>query len=280
MSSAPNKGVVRELIDGGLHVPRYGATVRLCRQTVTHRSNRAPTNCFQQCPVRQKTFARHHLGLQPRRKLAVVRAWTAAVDIFEMLASSHHSQRGPGSSSHRRRQFSSLVLSQRLLGTREIILVHHADCGLQRLVGDTLNRGGNRHSPWLGVRRVQGSLPERAHPTAPGQTIHPVQAEHPWFRVSRDRRSRRDDALDRGTTTKLLRARALSTSSSEWSGSSRRLDEGRETPRRRSSRSTGADGAAGAQCQPLGIDLDRERTRRLGRVKRRVTLVPALRHER
>jgi carbonic anhydrase len=32
----------------------------------------------------------------------------------------------------------SLVLSQRLLGTREIILVHHTDCGLQKVVGDEL----------------------------------------------------------------------------------------------------------------------------------------------
>jgi len=32
----------------------------------------------------------------------------------------------------------SLVLSQRLLGTREIVLVHHTDCGMQQLIGDTL----------------------------------------------------------------------------------------------------------------------------------------------
>jgi carbonic anhydrase len=32
----------------------------------------------------------------------------------------------------------SLVLSQRLLGTREIILLHHTDCGLQKVTGDSL----------------------------------------------------------------------------------------------------------------------------------------------
>jgi carbonic anhydrase len=32
----------------------------------------------------------------------------------------------------------SLVLSQRLLGTREIILLHHTDCGLQKVVNDEL----------------------------------------------------------------------------------------------------------------------------------------------
>ncbi len=32
----------------------------------------------------------------------------------------------------------SLVLSQRLLGTREIILLHHTDCGLQKITGDEL----------------------------------------------------------------------------------------------------------------------------------------------
>ena len=30
----------------------------------------------------------------------------------------------------------SLVLSQRLLGTREVILIHHTDCGLQRVSED------------------------------------------------------------------------------------------------------------------------------------------------
>jgi carbonic anhydrase len=30
----------------------------------------------------------------------------------------------------------SLCLSQRLLGTREIILVHHTDCGLQKVTED------------------------------------------------------------------------------------------------------------------------------------------------
>ena len=31
-----------------------------------------------------------------------------------------------------------LVPSQRLLGTREIILLHHTDCRMQRVIGDTL----------------------------------------------------------------------------------------------------------------------------------------------
>ena len=32
----------------------------------------------------------------------------------------------------------SLVVSQRLLNTREIILLHHTDCGLQKITGDGL----------------------------------------------------------------------------------------------------------------------------------------------
>jgi len=30
----------------------------------------------------------------------------------------------------------SLAISQRLLGTREIVLIHHTDCGMQRLSDD------------------------------------------------------------------------------------------------------------------------------------------------
>jgi carbonic anhydrase len=87
-----------------------------------------------------KTFADHDLALQPRRQLAVVACMDSRMDIFEMLGLAHgdaHVIRNAGGVVTDD-VIRSLVLSQRLLGTREIILLHHTECGMQRLVGDTL----------------------------------------------------------------------------------------------------------------------------------------------
>jgi carbonic anhydrase len=87
-----------------------------------------------------ETFADQELSLQPHRKLAVVACMDSRMDIFEMLGLAHgdaHIIRNAGGVVTDD-VIRSLVLSQRLLGTREIILLHHTDCGLQRLVGDTL----------------------------------------------------------------------------------------------------------------------------------------------
>lgn len=87
-----------------------------------------------------KTFADHDLALRPRRQLAVVACMDSRMDIFEMLGLAHgdaHIIRNAGGVVTDD-VIRSLVLSQRLLGTREVILVHHTDCGLQKVTGDTL----------------------------------------------------------------------------------------------------------------------------------------------
>lgn len=85
-------------------------------------------------------FADHDLALRPRRRLAVVACMDSRMDIFQMFGLAHgdaHIVRNAGGVVTDD-VIRSLVLSQRLLGTREIILVHHTDCGLQKVVGDTL----------------------------------------------------------------------------------------------------------------------------------------------
>ncbi|MEO7369605.1 MAG: carbonic anhydrase [Ilumatobacteraceae bacterium] len=87
-----------------------------------------------------ETFSDHDLALHPRRQLAVVACMDSRMDIFQMLGLAHgdaHIIRNAGGVVTDD-VIRSLVLSQRLLGTREIILLHHTDCGLQQLVGDTL----------------------------------------------------------------------------------------------------------------------------------------------
>ncbi len=87
-----------------------------------------------------ETFADHDLALRPRRQLAVVACMDSRMDIFQMLGLAHgdaHIIRNAGGVVTDD-VIRSLLLSQRLLGTREIILLHHTDCGLQRVVSDEL----------------------------------------------------------------------------------------------------------------------------------------------
>ncbi|MCB0984236.1 MAG: carbonic anhydrase [Ilumatobacter sp.] len=84
------------------------------------------------------TFADHDLALRPRRKLCVVACMDSRMDIFQMLGLAHgdaHVIRNAGGVVTDD-VIRSLVISQRRLGTREIILVHHTDCGLQTVTED------------------------------------------------------------------------------------------------------------------------------------------------
>lgn len=85
-------------------------------------------------------FADHGLALSPRRRLCVVACMDSRMDIFEMLGLAHgdaHVIRNAGGVVTDD-VVRSLVISQRLLDTREIILVHHTDCGLQKVTEDSL----------------------------------------------------------------------------------------------------------------------------------------------
>lgn len=85
------------------------------------------------------TFADGHLPVRPQRKLAIVACMDSRMDIFEMLGLRHgeaHVIRNAGGVITDD-VIRSLCLSQRYLGTREIILLHHTDCGLQAVTEDT-----------------------------------------------------------------------------------------------------------------------------------------------
>lgn len=87
-----------------------------------------------------RTFADGDLALRPRRKLAIVACMDSRMDIFEMLGLAHgdaHIIRN-GGGVVTDDVIRSLVLSQRLLGTQEIILIHHTNCGLQTTTEDEL----------------------------------------------------------------------------------------------------------------------------------------------
>ena len=90
----------------------------------------------------------------------------------------------------------SLCLSQRAMGTREIILMHHTDCGLQKVSEDSFKSeleeelGIRPHwsvesfdDPYADVRQSMQ--------TASSVAIHPRKEPHPRLRLRRHHRSAR-----------------------------------------------------------------------------------------
>jgi carbonic anhydrase len=87
------------------------------------------------------SFSDDHLPVAPQRRLAIVACMDSRMDIFEMLGLAHgeaHVIRNAGGVITDD-VIRSLCLSQRFLGTREVILLHHTDCGLQRVTEDAFN---------------------------------------------------------------------------------------------------------------------------------------------
>jgi carbonic anhydrase len=79
-----------------------------------------------------------HLAVEPRRHLAIVTCMDSRLDVFAALGL------GDGEAHVLRNAggvitddvIRSLALSQRKLGTREVMLIHHDDCGLQKITED------------------------------------------------------------------------------------------------------------------------------------------------
>ncbi|HEX4429882.1 MAG TPA: carbonic anhydrase [Frankiaceae bacterium] len=79
-----------------------------------------------------------HLDVAPRKHLAVVACMDSRIDVFGLLGlevGEAHVLRNAGGVLTDD-MIRSLAISQRKLGTREILLVHHTDCGLMRLSED------------------------------------------------------------------------------------------------------------------------------------------------
>ena len=80
-------------------------------------------------------FHDQHLRVEPLRHLAVVACMDSRIDTFAVLGLGHgeaHIIRNAGGVITDD-VIRSLCLSQRFLGTREIILIHHTDCGLEKV---------------------------------------------------------------------------------------------------------------------------------------------------
>src|SRR3954447_19366871 len=79
-----------------------------------------------------------HLDVRPSRQLAIVTCMDSRLDVFAALGL------GDGEAHVLRNAggvitddvIRSLAISQRRLGTREVMLIHHDDCGMQKITDD------------------------------------------------------------------------------------------------------------------------------------------------
>ena len=88
--------------------------------------------------VYASALAEQHLDLRPARRLAIVTCMDSRLNVFAALGlrdGDAHVLRNAGGVITDD-MIRSLTISQRLLETREIMLVHHTDCGMQRLSDD------------------------------------------------------------------------------------------------------------------------------------------------
>ena len=87
-------------------------------------------------------FEHGHLTMPPARKLAVLACMDARLDVLRILGlqpGDAHVIRNAGGIATED-AVRSLVISQQLLGTQEIMLIHHTDCGMLTFRDEELHR--------------------------------------------------------------------------------------------------------------------------------------------
>jgi carbonic anhydrase len=87
-----------------------------------------------------ETFDKGDLPMPPGKRVAVVACMDARLNVYGMLGlkegEAHVIRNAGGVITND--EIRSLMISQLLLGTREIILIHHTDCGMLTITDDEL----------------------------------------------------------------------------------------------------------------------------------------------
>ena len=122
-------------------------------------------------------FTKGELPLPPAKKVAVLACMDARLDPARVLGleegDAHVIRNAGGVVSDD--AIRSLAISQRLLGTEEIILIHHTDCGMLTFTDDEVKaqiadgRSASGRLRARGVRRPRRRHPsvDRPHPASP-----------------------------------------------------------------------------------------------------------------
>src|SRR6201997_1709242 len=88
------------------------------------------------------SFDKADLPLPPAKKVAIIACMDARLNVYGMLGLTEgdaHVIRNAGGAVTDD-EIRSLAISQRLLGTEEIILIHHTDCGMLTFTDDEFKR--------------------------------------------------------------------------------------------------------------------------------------------
>lgn len=114
-----------------------------------------------------KSFDKGYLAMPPARRVAVVACMDARLDPARALGleegDAHVIRNAGGRAADAIR---SLVISQQLLGTREVVVVHHTDCGMLTFTDDELRQrlrrelGADTEQPFLSFRDLDASVRE------------------------------------------------------------------------------------------------------------------------
>jgi carbonic anhydrase len=101
------------------------------------------------------TFDKGDLAIPPAKKVAVIACMDARLNVHRVLGieegDAHVIQNAGGVVTDD--EIRSLAISQRLLGTEEIILIHHTDCGMLKFTDDQFKES---------IQRETGIKPEWA----------------------------------------------------------------------------------------------------------------------
>jgi carbonic anhydrase len=126
-------------------------------------------------------FDKGELPMPPAKKLAVVACMDARLDPNKVLGLNEgdaHVIRNAGGVITDD-QIRSLAISQRLLGTEEIVLIHHTDCGMLTFRDDEFKATIEEE---VGIKPTWApesfSTSRRSPPVArahPGEPVHPAQ---------------------------------------------------------------------------------------------------------
>ena len=89
-----------------------------------------------------KSFAKGDLPLPPAKRVAVLACMDARLDVHKILGlhegDAHVIRNAGGAATDD--AIRSLTISQRLLGTNEIVLIHHTDCGMLTFKDDDVKK--------------------------------------------------------------------------------------------------------------------------------------------
>ena len=111
------------------------------------------------------SFKKGHLPMPPARHVAVVACMDARLDPARALGleegDAHVIRNAGGRAADAVR---SLVISQQLLGTREVVVIHHTDCGMLTFTDEQLRKkvrdelGAETDAPFLAFSDLEKSV--------------------------------------------------------------------------------------------------------------------------